>query len=189
MQATPEDAWDYDGVNELVLADLKLSGGKTPVYMKADRNGFFYVVNRESGKIISAEKYVPTNWASKIDVATGAPDGDPDKRPGPNHPVKGVCPNLIGGKNWQPMSYNPGTGLVYIPTNNVCMDWAVSEVNYRKGVFYLGAEFPDHARPRRLHGRTDGLGPRGEEEGLGREDGPALQRRHLDDRRRPHLLG
>jgi len=53
-----------------------------------------------------------------------------------------VCPNLIGGKNWQPMSYSPQTGLVYIPTNNVCMDWAVSEVNYRKGVFYLGAEFP-----------------------------------------------
>ena len=68
-------------------------------------------------------------------------------RPGPNHPVKGVCPNLIGGKNWQPMSYNPDTKLVYIPTNNVCMDWAVSEVNYRKGVFYLGAEFPTSAGP------------------------------------------
>ncbi|HET7866729.1 MAG TPA: PQQ-dependent dehydrogenase, methanol/ethanol family [Burkholderiaceae bacterium] len=143
VQSTPEDAWDYDGVNELVLADLAVGGGgKTPVYMKADRNGFFYVVNRDTGKIVSAEKYVPTNWASKIDLATGRPEEDPDKRPGPNHPVKGVCPNLIGGKNWQPMSFNPDTGLVYIPANNVCMDWAVSEVNYRKGVFYLGAEFP-----------------------------------------------
>ncbi len=144
VQATPQDAWDYDDVNELVLADLAVGGssGKTPVYMKADRNGFFYVVNRDTGKIVSAEKYVPTNWASKIDLATGRPEEDPDKRPGPGHPVKGVCPNLIGGKNWQPMSFNPQTGLVYIPTNNVCMDWAVSEVNYRKGVFYLGAEFP-----------------------------------------------
>jgi PQQ-dependent dehydrogenase (methanol/ethanol family) len=142
VQATPQDAWDYDGVNELVLADLTIAGKKTPVYMKADRNGFFYVVNRETGKIISAEKYVPTTWASKIDVASGKPAEDPDKRPGPNHPVKGVCPNLIGGKNWQPMSFNPQTGLVYIPANNVCMDWSVSEVNYRKGVFYLGAEFP-----------------------------------------------
>lgn len=143
VQATPQDAWDYDGVNELVLADLAIPGsGRTPVYMKADRNGFFYVVNRDNGKILSAEKYVPTNWAAKIDLATGRPVEDPDKRPGPNHPVKGVCPNLIGGKNWQPMSFNPGTGLVYIPTNNVCMDWSVSEVNYRKGVFYLGAEFP-----------------------------------------------
>jgi alcohol dehydrogenase (cytochrome c) len=142
VQATPADAWDYDGVNELVLADVDVKGTKTPVYMKADRNGFFYVVNRDNGKIVSAEKYVPTTWANKIDLATGKPDEVADKRPGPNHPAKGICPNLIGGKNWQPMSFNPGTGLVYIPTNNVCMDWAVSEVNYRKGVFYLGADFP-----------------------------------------------
>ena len=142
VQATPADAWDYDGVNELVLADLTIAGVKTPVYMKADRNGFFYVVNRETGKIISAEKYVPTTWANKIDTATGKADEVADKRPGPNHPAKGICPNLIGGKNWQPMSFNPQTGLVYIPSNNVCMDWSVSEVNYRKGVFYLGADFP-----------------------------------------------
>ncbi|HEY6087873.1 MAG TPA: PQQ-dependent dehydrogenase, methanol/ethanol family [Burkholderiaceae bacterium] len=142
VQATPADAWDYDGVNELVLADLQLKGAKTPVYMKADRNGFFYVVNRDNGSIVSAEKYVPTTWANKIDLATGKPDEVADKRPGPGRPAKGICPNLIGGKNWQPMSFNPGTGLVYIPTNNVCMDWSVSEVNYRKGVFYLGADFP-----------------------------------------------
>ena len=142
VQGTPADAWDYDGVNELVLADLKVSGKETPVYMKADRNGFFYVVNRDSGKIVSAEKYVPTTWASKIDLATGKPIEDPDKRPGPNHPVKNVCPNLIGGKNWQPMSFNPDTGLVYIPSNNVCMDWSVSDVSYKRGVFYLGGEFP-----------------------------------------------
>ena len=147
VQATPADAWDYDGVNELVLADLKVGGANTSVYMKADRNGFFYVVNRESGKIVSAEKYVPTTWANKIDIATGKPDEVADKRPGPNHPAKGICPNLIGGKNWQPMSFNPGTGLVYIPTNNVCMDWSVSEVNYRKGVFYLGADFPTTPGP------------------------------------------
>ena len=94
VQSTPEDAWDYDGVNELVLADLSISGTKTPVYMKADRNGFFYVVNRESGKIVSAEKYVLANWANKIDIATGKPDGIEDKRPGPNHPAKDICPNL-----------------------------------------------------------------------------------------------
>ncbi|HTT09869.1 MAG TPA: PQQ-dependent dehydrogenase, methanol/ethanol family [Burkholderiaceae bacterium] len=147
VQSTPQDAWDYDGVNEVVLADLAIGGTRTPVYMKADRNGFFYVVNRENGKIISAEKFVPTNWAEKIDVATGMPKEIPDKRPGPKNSVKGVCPNLIGGKNWQPMSYSPDTGLVYIPSNNVCMDWGVSEVNYKKGVFYLGAEFPTHPGP------------------------------------------
>ena len=147
VQGTPQDAWDYDGVNELVLADLPAAGANTPVYMKADRNGFFYVVNRDTGKIVSAEKFVPTNWAESIDLATGRPRENPDMRPGPNHPVKGVCPNLIGGKNWQPMSYNPETKLVYIPSNNICMDWSVSEVNYRKGVFFLGAEFPTHPGP------------------------------------------
>ena len=148
VQGTPEDAWDYDGVNELVLADLKTKSGTLPAMMKADRNGFFFVVNRETGKVMSAEKFVPsTNWASKWDIATSRAVEDPAKRPGPNHPAKGICPNLIGGKNWQPMSYNPGTGLVYIPSNNVCMDWSVSDVAYKRGVFYLGAEFPTSPGP------------------------------------------
>lgn len=147
MQGTPEDAWDYDGVNEALLADLRIDGQSFPAMMKADRNGFFYVVNRETGKIQSAEKFVPTTWASKIDIATGRPVEVAGKRASPGNPVKDVCPNLIGGKNWQPMSFNPQTGLVYIPSNNICMDWSTSEVNYRKGVFYLGAEFPTHAGP------------------------------------------
>ena len=118
--------------------------------MKADRNGFFYVVNRETGKIVSAEKYVSDNWADKIDLATGKPRKSRIKRPGPNHPVKGVCPNLIGGKNWQPMSYNPDTGLVYIPTNNVCMDWAVSRGELPQGRVLSRRRIPDPSRPGRL---------------------------------------
>ena len=147
IQHTPADAWDYDGVNELVLADVKIGGTDTPVMMKADRNGFFFVANRETGKVISAEKYVFTSWAKKWDINTLRAEEDSDKRPGPGHPAKGICPNLIGGKNWQPMSYNPQTGLVYIPTNNVCMDWSVSDVSYKRGVFYLGAEFPTSEGP------------------------------------------
>ena len=147
LQTTPQDAWDYDGVNELVLADLTIGGAKVPAMLKADRNGFFYVANRETGKLISADPYVPQNWAKGIDLATTRPIENPDKRPRMDHKVTDVCPNLIGGKNWQPMSFNPTTGFVYIPSNNVCMDWAVSEVNYRRGVFYLGAEFPTHGGP------------------------------------------
>lgn len=147
IQGTPADAWDYDGVNELLLADLKIKGAETPVLMKADRNGFFFVANRETGKVISAEKYVFANWAKKWDISTMRAEEDPDKRPGPGHPAKDICPNLIGGKNWQPMSFNPQTGLVYIPSNNVCMDWSVSDVNYKRGVFYLGAEFPTKPGP------------------------------------------
>lgn len=147
IQGTPADAWDYDGVNELLLADLKIGGANTPVLMKADRNGFFFVANRETGKVISAEKYVFANWAKKWDVNTMRAEEDPEKRPGPGHPAKDICPNLIGGKNWQPMSFNPQTGLVYIPSNNVCMDWSVSDVSYKRGVFYLGAEFPTKEGP------------------------------------------
>jgi PQQ-dependent dehydrogenase (methanol/ethanol family) len=147
IQGTPADAWDYDGVNELLLADLKIGGANTPVLMKADRNGFFFVANRETGKMISAEKYVYANWAKKFDLSTMRAEEDPDKRPGPGHPAKDICPNLIGGKNWQPMSFNPQTGLVYIPANNVCMDWSVSDVSYKRGVFYLGAEFPTKEGP------------------------------------------
>lgn len=148
IQTTPADAWDYDGVNENVLADLKIDGKTVPALMKADRNGFFFVANRENGKVLSAEKFVAsTNWAKSWDVKTMRAVEDPDKRPGPGHPAKDICPNLIGGKNWQPMSYNPGTGLVYMPTNNVCMDWSVSDVSYKRGVFYLGAEFPTKEGP------------------------------------------
>jgi PQQ-dependent dehydrogenase (methanol/ethanol family) len=147
LQSTPQDAWDFDGVNEAVLADLKIAGQDVPAMLKADRNGFFYVANRETGKLISAEKFVPTTWAEKIDIATAKPVEDPEKRAQIGRPAKDICPNLIGGKNWQPMSYNPGTGLVYIPSNNLCMGWSVSEVSYRKGVFYLGAEFPTSPGP------------------------------------------
>jgi alcohol dehydrogenase (cytochrome c) len=119
-----------------------MEGETVPAMMKADRNGFFFVVNRKTGKVLSAEKYVPTTWAEKWDVTTDRAVEDPDKRAGPGHPAKGACPNLIGGKNWQPMSYNPETGLVYIPSNNLCMDWSVSEPKYKRGVMYLGGEFP-----------------------------------------------
>lgn len=147
LQQTPQDAWDYDGVNEAVLADLKIGGQTVPAFMKADRNGFFFVANRENGKLVSAEKYVPVTWAEKYDVANQKPVEVPDKRAQIGKPAKGVCPNLLGGKNWQPMSYSPETGYAYIPTNNLCMDWSVSEINYRRGVFYLGAEFPTFAGP------------------------------------------
>jgi alcohol dehydrogenase (cytochrome c) len=147
IQGTPADAWDYDGVNENILADLKIGGSTVPALMKADRNGFFFVANRETGKLLSAEKYVFVNWAEKWDVATLRAVENPDKRPGPGHPVKDICPNVIGGKNWQPMSFNPQTGLVYIPSNNFCMDFSVSDISYKRGVFYLGAEFPSREGP------------------------------------------
>jgi alcohol dehydrogenase (cytochrome c) len=143
-QFTPHDAWDYDGVNELVFADLPVEGKKTPVIMQANRNGFFYVIDRASGKLISAKKYIEAvNWATGIDLKTGTPieAAGNAKRPGMKRKASDVCPNLIGGKNWMPMSYSEATGLVYIPTMNLCMDMEGIQAEYKRGAFYLGVNF------------------------------------------------
>ena len=143
-QTTPHDAWDYDGVNELVFADLPFDGKKVPVLMQANRNGFFYVIDRASGKLLSAKQYVDgVNWATGIDMKTGAPieTAGNAKRPGLKRKASDVCPNLIGAKNWMPMSYDKDTGLVYIPTINLCMDMEGIDAEYKRGAFYLGVNF------------------------------------------------
>jgi alcohol dehydrogenase (cytochrome c) len=140
-QTTPHDAWDYDGVNELVLVDLDIKGQKTPVALKADRNGFFYVLDRRDGKLLSAEKFIDLNWAKSIDMTTGRPVENADKRPRLGFRAKDICPNLIGGKNWMPMSYSFQTGLVYVPTMNLCMDLEGAQPQYKRGAFYLAVEF------------------------------------------------
>jgi PQQ-dependent dehydrogenase (methanol/ethanol family) len=140
-QYTPSDVWDYDGVNEGVLAEINVGGQKTPVLMHADRNGFFYVLNRQSGKLVSAEPVVPVNWAKGVDLNTGMPIEDPTKRPRLGVWARNVCPNLIGGKNWEPMSYSQQTGLAYIPLFNMCMDIANKNEEYTPGKFYLASEF------------------------------------------------
>jgi len=143
-QFTPHDAWDYDGVNELVFADLPIDGKTTPVIMQANRNGFFYVLDRANGKLLSAKPFVDgVNWATGIDLKTGMPIEAPGNkfRPGLKRKAVNVCPNLIGGKNWQSMSYNKDTGLVYIPTTNLCMDMEAVQEDYKRGQFYLSVNF------------------------------------------------
>lgn len=143
-QFTPHDAWDYDGVNELVFADYPVDGKKVPVIMQANRNGFFYVIDRANGKLISAKQYIEgVNWATGIDMKTGTPieTAGNAKRPGMKRKATDICPNLIGGKNWMPISYSAQTGLVYIPTMNLCMDLEGIQTDYKRGAFYLGVNF------------------------------------------------
>jgi PQQ-dependent dehydrogenase (methanol/ethanol family) len=143
-QFTPHDAWDYDGVNELVFADMTFDGKKTPVLMQANRNGFFYVLDRANGKLLSAKQYVDgVNWATGIDMKTGTPieAAGNAKRPGLKRNAKDVCPNLIGAKNWMPMSYDQQNGLVYMSTINMCMDMEGIDAEYKRGAFYLGVNF------------------------------------------------
>ena len=91
-QMTPSDVWDFDGINEGVLADIAIGGSKQPVLMKADRNGFFYVINRQSGKLLSRGTVRVLNWAKKVDLSTGMPVEDPAKRPRLGVWARNVCP-------------------------------------------------------------------------------------------------
>jgi quinohemoprotein ethanol dehydrogenase len=113
-QSVPGDEWDYDVTNPLMTADLKINGKMQHVLMQAPKTGFFYVWDAATGKLISAEKFAPANWASKIDLATGRPVENPDVRYTEERAAI-VQPAPLGAHNWHPMAYSPRTGLVYIP--------------------------------------------------------------------------
>ena len=112
-QTTPGDSWDYTATQHMILADLEIEGETRKVLMQAPKNGFFYVIDRVSGEFISAKNYVPMNWASHVDPETGRPV----ELASGNHQLQPALttPGPLGGHNWQPMSYSPKTGLVYIP--------------------------------------------------------------------------
>ncbi|MEO8881203.1 MAG: PQQ-dependent dehydrogenase, methanol/ethanol family, partial [Gemmatimonadaceae bacterium] len=134
-QMTPHDAWDYDGVNENVLFDH----GSQKLLAHFDRNGFGYTLDRTTGKVIVAKPYGPTNWAKSVDLTTGRPVEDPTKRTTAKGNTEGICPAAIGFKDQQPSAYSPQTGLFYVPTNNICMDYEGVEVKYAAGQPYVGA--------------------------------------------------
>jgi len=113
-QLVPNDAWDYDVTNPLMTADLKIAGKMRHVLMQAPKTGFYYVWDAKTGKLISAERFAPANWATKIDLKTGRPVESGAARYGVNKPAL-VYPAPLGAHNWHPMSFSPRTGLVYIP--------------------------------------------------------------------------
>ena len=116
-QTTPGDSWDYTATQHMILADLEINGQIRKVIMQAPKNGFFYVIDRTSGELISAENYVPINWATHVDMETGRPIENPANNYF-NTPAL-TTPGPLGGHNWQPMAFNPDTGLVYIPAQEM----------------------------------------------------------------------
>ncbi|MAS45011.1 MAG: PQQ-dependent dehydrogenase, methanol/ethanol family [Rhodobacteraceae bacterium] len=145
-QTTPREGWDYDGVNE-VVAYTDADGNKR--FATADRNGFFYVLNREDGAFVSAYPFVnEISWASGIGE-DGRPIFNEDNRPGdPSAAADGkkgesifAVPGFLGGKNWMPMAYSQRTGLFYVPSNEWGMDIWNEPISYKKGAAYLGAGF------------------------------------------------
>jgi len=147
-QMTPFDEWDYDGVNENILAELDIDGKKTPTLTHFDRNGFAYTLNRKTGELLVAEKFDPkVNWATEVVMDPKSPQyGRPQVVAkystflnGQDVNSKGICPAALGSKDMQPASYSPQTGLFYVPTNHVCMDYEPFKVSYTAGQPYVGA--------------------------------------------------
>ena len=134
-QMTPHDEWDYDGINEMILADLKIKGKMRKTVVHFDRNGFAYTMDRVNGELLVAEKYDPAvNWATGIDMKTGLPQRVASKSTGGNGEdvvSKDICPAALGTKDQQPASYSRSTGLFYVPTNHVCMTY--EPVSYAAG--------------------------------------------------------
>jgi quinohemoprotein ethanol dehydrogenase len=118
-QATPGEEWDFDAVQQLILADLNVGGKTRHVLMQANKNGFFYVLDRKSGALISAKAIVPMTWASGVDLKSGRPIENKDARYSETGKPFDVKPGPLGAHNWQPMAFNPKTGLVYIPAQQV----------------------------------------------------------------------
>jgi alcohol dehydrogenase (cytochrome c) len=112
-----------------------------------DRNGFGYTIDRATGEVILAKPYVPMNWSSGVDLKTGRPVLNRDKMTNSAPKISNICPSLEGGKNQQPAAFSPRTGLFYVPTNNLCMDWETREVAYIAGTPYIGALAPETGGP------------------------------------------
>ena len=142
-QMTPHDEWDFDGVNEMVLADIKVNGQPRKVVVHFDRNGFGYTLDRRTGELLVAQKFDPAvNWATGVDIRSGLPQRvsqySPDNN-GPDVNSKAICPAALGSKDQQPASFDPQKGLFYVPTNHVCMDLEPFQVEYVAGQPYVGA--------------------------------------------------
>ncbi len=153
-QMTPHDEWDYDGVNEKILVDQEIDGKPMKLVVHFDRNGFAYTQDRTNGKLLVVEKYDPAvNWATHVDMKTGRPqvvakygtEGKQDTN------VKGICPAALGSKDQQPAAFSPKTGLFYVPTNHVCMDYEPFKVEYVAGQPYVGATLTMYPAPGGTH--------------------------------------
>jgi lanthanide-dependent methanol dehydrogenase len=147
-QMTPHDEWDYDGVNEMILADQQIGGQARKTLVHFDRNGLGYTLDRVTGELLVAQKFDPkVNWTTGVDMNKNSPTyGRPAVVPqystehnGEDVNSKGICPAALGSKDEQPAAYSPETGLFYVPTNHVCMDYEPFRVSYTAGQPYVGA--------------------------------------------------
>ncbi len=155
-QMTPHDEWDFDGVNEMILADIPVDGQERKALVHFDRNGFAYTLDRVSGELLVAKKYDPVvNWATEVVMDKNS---DQYGRPqvvdqystefnGEDVNTTGICPAALGTKDQQPAAFSPDTGMFYVPTNHVCMDYEPFRVAYTAGQPYVGATLSMYPAP------------------------------------------
>ena len=137
-QLSPHDLHDYDGINEQILLDLPINGQTRKVLVRADRNGYIYVIDRTTGEVISADPFGYVNTSTGVDLKTGRLQYAKEKEPQIGKVVRNICPAAPGEKDWQPSSFSPATGLLYIPHQNLCMDVESVEANYIAGTPFVG---------------------------------------------------
>ena len=155
-QTTPGETWDYTATQHMILADVEIGGELRKVIMQAPKNGFFYVLDRTDGAFISAEPYVPVNWASHVDPATGRPVEVPGARYADS--VHVIAPSPHGGHNWHPMAYNPDTGYVYIPALDMVFPYGQApDFEYKPGEFNTGIDIVPLLPPKTVDGQVEVL--------------------------------
>lgn len=146
-QTTPGESWDYTATQHMILAELDWQGEPRKVIMQAPKNGFFYVLDRLTGELLSAEPYTQVSWAERVGLITGRPVENPEARY-ENGAAALIWPHPLGGHNWHPMTYSPNTGLVYIPAQEIPMNYTHdAQFSYRPGAWNTGVVLEDAGMP------------------------------------------
>ena len=145
-QLNPHDIHDYDGVNENILLDLTINGRLRKVLAHPDRNGHMYIMDRATGEVVSAEKFAYVNTNEGVDLKTGELKLNPSKKTGYTT-IRDACPAPPGSKDWQPSSFSPRTGFIYLPHNNLCYEMQGVQANYIAGTPFVGMNVRMYAGP------------------------------------------
>jgi PQQ-dependent dehydrogenase (methanol/ethanol family) len=158
-QWTPHDLHDYDGVNENVLLDLEIGGKPRQVLVHPERNGYVYVLDRATGRVLSADPFVHVTTSHGVDLETGRLKMNPATEPRVGEAVRGICPASPGAKDWQPSAWSPRTKLLYMPHQNLCQDSTAMQTSYIAGTPYLGMDVKMYAGPGGHRGEVSAWDP------------------------------
>jgi PQQ-dependent dehydrogenase (methanol/ethanol family) len=145
--SSPHDLYDHDGVNESLVLDLQMNGTTRKVLVRPERNGYMYVMDRATGEVLSATPFVHITSSTGVDLKSGRLIPIKEKEPREGIVVRDICPAAPGAKDWNPASFSPNTGLLYLAHNNLCMDYEGVEVSYIAGTPFVGANVVYKAGP------------------------------------------